>query len=165
MAEAPVLVAADLHTHSSESDGTETPAALVASAKAAGLGAMALTDHDTTVGWAAAGRAAREHGITLIPGMELSTRIQFASVHVLAYLIDPLDEALLAETTRIRTARFTRAEEMVRRIGRDYDLTWDDVLSQTIDGATIGRPHIADALVARGHASTRSDAFDGILHW
>jgi hypothetical protein len=97
--------------------------------------------------------------------MELSTRIQFASVHVLAYLIDPLDEALLAETARIRESRFTRAEEIVRRIGRDYDLTWDDVLSQTTEGATIGRPHIADALVARGHAATRSDAFDGILHW
>jgi len=165
MAEAPVVVAADLHTHSSESDGTETPAQLVASAKAAGLAAIALTDHDTTAGWAAAGEAARTHGILLIPGMELSTRIQFASVHVLAYLIDPLDPALLAETTRIRQSRFTRAEEIVRRIGRDYELTWDDVLSQTTDGATIGRPHIADALVARGHAATRSDAFDGILHW
>jgi predicted metal-dependent phosphoesterase TrpH len=165
MAEAPVVVAADLHTHSSVSDGTETPAELVAAVAAAGLGAFALTDHDSTAGWAAARDAAREHRITLIPGMELSTRIQFASVHVLAYLIDPLDAALLAETARIRESRFTRAEEIVRRIGRDYDLTWDDVLSQTTEGATIGRPHIADALVARGHAATRSDAFDGILHW
>ncbi|MFC5790789.1 PHP domain-containing protein [Agromyces tardus] len=165
MAEAPVIVAADLHTHSSVSDGTETPAELVAAVAAAGLGAFALTDHDSTAGWAAAAAGARERGITLIPGMELSTRIQFASVHVLAYLIDPLDEALLAETARIRESRFTRAEEIVRRIGRDYDLTWDDVLSQTTEGATIGRPHIADALVARGHAATRSDAFDGILHW
>ena len=165
MAEAPVIVAADLHTHSSVSDGTETPAELVAAVAAAGLGAFALTDHDSTAGWAAAAAGARERGITLIPGMELSTRIQFASVHVLAYLIDPLDEALLAETARIRESRFTRAEEIVRRIGRDYDLSWDDVLSQTTEGATIGRPHIADALVARGHAATRSDAFDGILHW
>ena len=165
MAEAPVIVAADLHTHSSVSDGTETPAELVASVAAAGLGAFALTDHDSTAGWAAAGDAARAHGITLIPGMELSTRIRFASVHVLAYLIDPLDPALVAETARIRQARFSRAEEIVRKIARDYDLTWDDVLSQTTDGATIGRPHIADALVARGHAETRSDAFSGILHW
>ncbi len=165
MAEAPVIVAADLHTHSSVSDGTETPAELVAAVAAAGVGAFALTDHDSTAGWAAAAAGARERGITLIPGMELSTRIQFASVHVLAYLIDPLDKALLAETARIRESRFTRAEEIVRRIGRDYDLTWDDVLSQTTEGATIGRPHIADALVARGHAATRSDAFDGILHW
>ena len=128
MAEAPVVVAADLHTHSSVSDGTETPAELVAAVAAAGLGAFALTDHDSTAGWAAAGDAAREHRVTLIPGMELSTRIQFASVHVLAYLIAPLDAALLAETARIRESRFSRAEEIVRRIGRDYDLTWDDVL-------------------------------------
>ena len=86
------------------------------------------------------------------------------SVHMLAYLIDPSDERLLAETTRIRDSRVSRAEEIVRRIGRDYDLSWDDVLAQTVEGTTIGRPHIADALVARGHVSTRSAAFAGILH-
>ena len=92
-----------------------------------------------------------ETGVVLIPGMELSTREGYMSVHMLAYLIDPLDEGLLAETARIRESRMTRAEEIVRRIGRDYDLSWDDVLAQTAEGATIGRPHIADALVARGH--------------
>jgi hypothetical protein len=96
--------------------------------------------------------------------MELSTREGFMSVHMLGYLIDPLDEALLAETARIRESRLTRAEEIVRRIGRDYDLSWDDVLAQTSEGTTIGRPHIADALVARGLAATRSAAFAGILH-
>ncbi|MFE5673133.1 PHP domain-containing protein [Agromyces sp. NPDC056523] len=165
MVEAPVLVAADLHAHSTVSDGTDTPAALVEAAARAGLEGLAITDHDSTAGWAEASGAARRHGLVLIPGMELSTRVQFASVHVLAYLVDPDDEGLLAETARIRESRLTRAEKIVRRIAADYDLTWDDVLAQTTDGATIGRPHIADALVARGHASTRSEAFAGILHW
>lgn len=165
MADAPVHVAADLHTHSTVSDGTDTPAELVEAAARAGLGAIAITDHDSTAGWAEATDAALARGIVLIPGMELSTRVQFASVHVLAYLVDPGDEGLLAETARIRESRMTRAEKIVRRIAADYELTWDDVLAQTTDGATIGRPHIADALVARGHAATRSEAFAGILHW
>ena len=165
MADAPVHVAADLHTHSTVSDGTDTPAELVEAAARAGLGAIAITDHDSTAGWAEAADAALARGIVLIPGMELSTRVQFASVHVLAYLVDPSDEGLIAETARIRESRMTRAEKIVRRIAADYELTWDDVLAQTTDGATIGRPHIADALVARGHAATRSEAFAGILHW
>jgi predicted metal-dependent phosphoesterase TrpH len=165
MSEAPSVVgAADLHTHSTVSDGTEAPGVLMAQAAAAGLWGIALTDHDSTSGWAEAAAAVPATGVALIPGMELSTREGFMSVHMLAYLIDPSDERLLAETTRIRESRVTRAEEIVRRIGRDYDLSWDDVLAQTVEGTTIGRPHIADALVARGHVSTRSAAFAGILH-
>ncbi|MFD4420841.1 PHP domain-containing protein [Agromyces sp. NPDC058484] len=165
MPEAPAVVGeADLHAHSTVSDGTESPARLMRQAAAAGLWGVALTDHDATTGWAEAAAAVPETGVVLIPGMEFSTREGFTSVHMLAYLIDPLHEGLLAETARIRESRLTRAEEIVRRIGRDYDLSWDDVLAQTIEGATIGRPHIADALVARGHVATRSAAFDGILH-
>ncbi|KGJ81132.1 metal-dependent phosphoesterase [Cryobacterium roopkundense] len=155
----------DLHTHSSVSDGTETPAQLMRAAKAAGLGTVALTDHDSTAGWEEAARVARLEALTLIPGMEFSTRVDYASVHLLAYLFDPTDAGIVAETARIRSARLTRAEQMVQRIGFDYALTWDDVLAQTTPDATVGRPHIADALVARGHAVTRSDAFAGILHW
>lgn len=154
---------ADLHVHSTVSDGTVDPADLLAEAAAAGLSAIALTDHDSTAGWAQAAAAVPSSGVTLIPGMELSTREQWASVHLLGYLVDPFDEALLAETARIRESRLTRAEEIVRRISRDYDLTWDDVLAQTVEGTTIGRPHIADALVARGHVSDRTAAFAGIL--
>ncbi|HEY1106087.1 MAG TPA: PHP domain-containing protein [Agromyces sp.] len=165
MSRAPVAIGeADLHTHSVVSDGTESPAELMRQAAAIGLPAVALTDHDSTSGWAEAAAAVPETGVALIPGMEFSTREGFTSVHVLGYLVDPLDEALLAETARIRESRLTRAEAIVRRIGRDYELSWDDVLAQTAEGATIGRPHIADALVARGHAPTRSAAFDGILH-
>ncbi|AWB94967.1 phosphatase [Agromyces badenianii] len=165
MPHAPVVAGeADLHTHSTVSDGTEAPAVLLRQAARAGLWGVALTDHDSTSGWAEASAAVAETGVALIPGMELSTREGYTSVHMLAYLIDPLDEALLAETSRIRESRLARAEAIVRRIGRDYALTWDDVLAQTVEGTTIGRPHIADALVARGHVATRSAAFDGILH-
>ncbi len=154
----------DLHTHSSVSDGTETPAQLVRAAVEAGLGTIAITDHDSTAGWQMAQAAASGTGLTVIPGMELSTRYGWKSVHLLAYLVDPLNADLIAETARIRAARLTRAENIVARIAADYDLSWDDVLAQTMDGATVGRPHIADALVARGHVPTRSAAFESILH-
>ena len=155
----------DLHAHSSVSDGTETPEQLVHAAAVAGLGTIALTDHDSTAGWAEASVAAHTEHLTLIPGMEFSTRVRYASVHLLAYLFDPADSALLAEMIRVRAARLSRAEQMVARIGVDYDLSWDDVLAQTTPEATVGRPHIADALVARGHALNRSAAFADILHW
>ncbi|MCM3520834.1 MULTISPECIES: PHP domain-containing protein [unclassified Curtobacterium] len=154
----------DLHAHSSVSDGTERPAELVAAAAAAGLDGVALTDHDTTAGWDEATAAVRDRPMSLLPGLELSTRVGHRSVHVLGYLVDPTDEALVAETARIRDGRFARARRMVERIGRDHPITWDDVLAQARDGATIGRPHIADALVARGLEPDRSAAFRGILH-
>lgn len=153
-----------MHTHTSVSDGTETPSQLIRAAAEAGLGTIALTDHDSTAGWSEAGTAAREHGITLIPGMELSTRDGHFSVHLLAYLFDPLSGELIAETARIRAARLTRAETIVTNLARDYPLSWTDVLDQTTPGATVGRPHIADALVARGVVPTRSEAFRSILH-
>ncbi len=154
----------DLHTHSSVSDGTETPAQLVRSAIDAGLGVVALTDHDSTAGWHEAFGAAAGSGLSVVPGMELSTRFGWRSVHLLAYLFDPLDAGIVAETARIRHARLTRAESIVTRIAVDYDLTWADVLAQTTEGATVGRPHIADALVAKGHVPNRSAAFESILH-
>ncbi|WP_434533037.1 PHP domain-containing protein [Curtobacterium citri] len=154
----------DLHAHSSVSDGTERPAALVAAAAAAGLDGVALTDHDTTAGWDEAIAAVRDRPMTLVPGLELSTRVGYRSVHVLGYLVDPSDPGLVEETTRIRDGRFARARRMVERIGRDHPITWDDVIAQASDGATIGRPHIADALVARGLEPDRSAAFRGILH-
>ncbi|MBF4568715.1 PHP domain-containing protein [Plantibacter sp. VKM Ac-2880] len=155
---------ADLHTHSSVSDGTETPTQLMRAAGAAGLGTIALTDHDSTAGWAEASVESRRQGITLLPGMELSTRYEWRSVHLLAYLIDPLNGDLLQETAKIRESRLRRAEAIVARIGGDYPLSWADVLAQTREGATVGRPHIADALIALGIVADRGEAFDGILH-
>ncbi|WAA67352.1 PHP domain-containing protein [Microbacterium oxydans] len=155
---------ADLHLHSNHSDGTESPAEVVAQAHAAGVRTMALTDHDRSTGWGEAGDAAVALGMTFIPGMELSAKHEWRSVHVLGYLFDPEDDALRAETDRIRGDRIGRAERIVRNIGRDYDLHWDDVVAQTTLDATVGRPHIADALVARGIVRDRTEAFDGILH-
>ena len=155
----------DLHTHSSVSDGTQSPTALIRSAVAAGLGAVALTDHDSTAGWNEAFDAARGTGLSVIPGMELSTNHGPASVHMLAYLFDPSNARIVSETARIREGRLHRAERIVEKIARDYDITWDDVLAQSEDGTTLGRPHIADALVAKGIVPTRSDAFQSILHW
>lgn len=155
----------DLHAHSSVSDGTETPAELVAAGVLAGLSVLAITDHDSTAGWVPAFEAAAGTGLTVLPGMELSTQLDSASVHVLAYLVDPAHPGLLAATEAIRAERLHRAEAMVRRIAVDYALDWEDVLAQTTPGATVGRPHIADALVARGHVTDRSAAFQSILHW
>jgi predicted metal-dependent phosphoesterase TrpH len=154
----------DLHTHSSVSDGTERPSDLVRAAVAAGLDVVALTDHDTTAGWTDAIQAVQAEPLTLIPGMELSTRIGDRSVHMLGYLVDPTDPGLAEATERIRDGRLHRAQRIVDRIAADHAITWDDVLGQAASGATIGRPHIADALVALGLETDRSAAFRGILH-
>lgn len=155
---------ADLHLHSNHSDGTESPAEVVRQAHAHGVRTLALTDHDRSTGWAEAGDEAVALRMTFLPGMELSAKHEWRSVHVLGYLFDPHDAALVAETDRIRGDRIGRAERIVRNIGRDYDLHWDDVVAQTTLDATVGRPHIADALVARGIVRDRTEAFDGILH-
>jgi predicted metal-dependent phosphoesterase TrpH len=154
----------DLHMHSNQSDGTENPGQVVRQAHAHGIRTMALTDHDRTTGWDEAAQAATSLGMTFLPGIELSAKHQWRSVHVLGYLFDPTNAALRAETDRIRDDRLGRAERIVRNIGRDYELDWADVLAQTTADATVGRPHIADALVARGIVRDRSEAFDGILH-
>lgn len=153
----------DLHLHSLQSDGTESPAQVMAAAHAHGLRTAALTDHDTTSGWAEAAGASASLGMTFIPGMELSAKYQSRSVHVLAYLVDPDDAGLRAMTDRIRSSRLERARRMSDLIARDFELDWDDIVAQTSDGATVGRPHIADALVAKGHVRDRTEAFSQIL--
>jgi predicted metal-dependent phosphoesterase TrpH len=157
--------AIDLHTHSSVSDGTQTPAELIHAAIDGDLRAIALTDHDSTAGWAEAFGAAAGSGLMVVPGMELSTNYGPASVHMLAYLFDPANPNIVAETATIRDGRLHRAERIVERISKDYGITWADVLAQSTDGGTIGRPHIADALVAHGDVPDRSAAFQTILHW
>ncbi len=136
----------------------------MASAAAAGLDAVALTDHDSTAGWGEAAEAARALGLTFVPGMEVSCRTDNGiSVHVLSYLHDPAHPGLLAEIAKSRSARVSRAERMVERLAEDYPISWADVQEQVAPGATIGRPHIADALVAAGVVPSRSAAFAGIL--
>ncbi|MET1152904.1 PHP domain-containing protein [Arthrobacter sp.] len=154
----------DLHTHSTVSDGTEPPAEVMRAAAAAGLDVVALTDHDSTAGWEAAQSAAIAAGIGFVPGMEVTCRtVEGISVHVLSYLHDPTHPGLLAEIGKAREARMTRAERMVELLAEDFPITWSEVATQFGHGATIGRPHIADALVAAGVVSDRSEAFAQIL--
>ena len=154
----------DLHTHSRVSDGTDSPAELVAAAAAAGLDVVALTDHDTSAGWAAAAQAARASGITLVPGMEISTQHDGHSVHLLAYLPDPTHPGLLAELERILAGRSRRVPGMVERLQRlGIAITEADVFAQSTEAAATGRPHVADALVAIGAVRNRDEAFDRYL--
>ena len=154
----------DLHTHSTASDGTDTPAQLVELAAAVGITVVALTDHDTTAGWAEAADAAQQYQVSLVRGAELSTISGETSIHLLAYLFDPTFEPLAAELTRIRRSRFDRAEQMAARLAADYPITWESVLDQVEPGATVGRPHLADALVAAHVVANRDEAFESMLH-
>lgn len=154
----------DLHTHSNVSDGTEAPSEVAAAAAAAGLDVFALTDHDSTAGWAGAASSAARLGLSFVPGMEISCRAPGnISVHVLSYLHDPFDAALLAEVEQARQGRMTRAERMVDLLAEDFPISWKHVAKHVSPGATVGRPHIADALVAAGVVKDRSEAFQRIL--
>jgi predicted metal-dependent phosphoesterase TrpH len=154
----------DLHVHSTASDGTQPPAAVLAEAAATGLDVVALTDHDTTAGWAEASGAARREGIAFVPGAEISCQVDGVSVHLLSYLHDPAEPELAAEMERTRTDRLTRARRMVDLIALDYPLTWEEVAARVEPGATVGRPHIADAMVVKGLVADRDEAFATVLH-
>jgi 3',5'-nucleoside bisphosphate phosphatase len=154
----------DLHVHSTASDGTSPPAAVLEEAASAGLDVVALTDHDTTAGWAEAAAAVPGTGVTLVPGTEISTQARGISIHLLAYLQDPAEPTLVAELERTRTDRLSRARRMVDLIARDHPLTWEEVQAQVEPGATVGRPHIADAMVAAGLVRDRDEAFATVLH-
>jgi 3',5'-nucleoside bisphosphate phosphatase len=159
---------ADLHVHSNASDGTDPPAEVMRRAARAGLDAMALTDHDTIAGHAPArrelDRLVLDHrvaagALTLVPGMELSCLLDGRSAHLLAYLFDPDDPELAAETRRIRDDRVLRARAMVDRLAHlGVPITWDDVAA--IAGtAVVGRPHIARAMAASGVIASPAQAF------
>ncbi len=153
-------VAIDLHTHSTASDGTEAPGVVVQRAVEAGLTTLALTDHDTTLGWAEASDAAQALGIRLVRGIEMSCSRRGQSIHLLAYLPDPDHPALVAELARARESRDTRLDRMVALMARDgIPVTVESVRAQVENGATAGRPHIADALVAAGVVAHRDEAF------
>jgi 3',5'-nucleoside bisphosphate phosphatase len=147
-----------MHTHSSASDGTDPPAEVMRRAKAAGLDVIALTDHDTVGGHEEALRAAPA-GLTFVPGMELSCRLDGHSVHLLAYLFDPCETELAAECDRIRDDRVRRAEAMVAKLADlGTGVTWEQVTAFA-DGGVVGRPHIARALAADGAVAEPAAAF------
>ncbi|MFE7413687.1 PHP domain-containing protein [Streptomyces laurentii] len=148
----------DLHTHSTASDGTDTPAELVRNAAAAGLDVVALTDHDTTRGYAEA-IAALPEGLTLVTGAELSCRLDGVSLHMLAYLFDPEEPAFAAERELVRDDRVPRARGMVEKLrALGVPVTWEQVARIAGDGS-VGRPHVAEALVELGVVPDVSGAF------
>ncbi|MFI1963982.1 PHP domain-containing protein [Streptomyces pathocidini] len=148
----------DLHTHSTASDGTDTPEELVRNAAAARLDVVALTDHDTVGGHARA-LAALPPGLTLVTGAELSCRLAGTSLHLLAYLFDPDEPELARERELVRDDRVPRARAMVAKLRElGVPITWERVAEIAGDGA-VGRPHIATALVELGVVATVSDAF------
>ncbi|WP_024356380.1 PHP domain-containing protein [Leucobacter chironomi] len=153
----------DLHTHSVFSDGTTRPADIAREAAELGLTGFALTDHDTVDGWDEARAAARTAGIEFLPGIEITTKHAGRSRHLLGYGIDPAAGELFAALAEVRRSRLARAQEMVRRLSADYAITWESVVGEE-DARTVGRPHIADALVAAGYFADRSTAFAEILH-
>jgi predicted metal-dependent phosphoesterase TrpH len=151
-------VRADLHVHSNASDGTDSPADVMRRAAAAGLDAVALTDHDTSAGLTQA-RDSLPAGLTLIPGMELSCHLNDRSVHLLAYLFDPAYTELAKQTQRIRDDRIIRAQTMVTKLqDLGAPVTWEDV-TKIAGASVVGRPHIARAMVAAGVINEPEDAF------
>jgi 3',5'-nucleoside bisphosphate phosphatase len=159
----------DLHTHSSVSDGTESPAELMDTARSAGLDVVALTDHDTTAGWALA-EAARPAGLTVVPGMEMSCRWfptgggRPVSVHLLAYLFDPTHPGFAAERVRLRDERLARAERIVAALAAaGHPVDWEQIL-RARNGGVVGRPHVARALVEAGAVDSVDHAFATLLH-
>jgi predicted metal-dependent phosphoesterase TrpH len=155
----------DLHTHTSYSDGTDTPAQLINKALAAGISIIGLTDHDSISGWQEATDALRT-GISLVPGAEISCQTPDGiSVHILGLLFDSNNSELINTLEKTRENRHGRMEKIIARINEaGIDITMDDVLEQLSDGATLGRPHLADALVKKGIVASRDEAFTQMLH-
>jgi predicted metal-dependent phosphoesterase TrpH len=152
---------ADFHTHSTASDGRLTPTELIDLAAGRGVEIMALTDHDSIEGIEEATEAAAKRpGFTLIPGVEMSTDIPGAEVHVLGYFLNVGDSELQETLTRLRDSRVGRARRMVDKL-RDLgvEVEWERVQAIAGDGA-VGRPHVAQALLEKGHISTIAEAFE-----
>jgi 3',5'-nucleoside bisphosphate phosphatase len=154
----------DLHTHTDRSDGTVSPADLVRHADEVGIDVLGLTDHDTTEGWDEAADVAERTGVTLVRGIELSCKFAGHGVHLLAYLPDPTYPALEDELQRIldgRNSRLPATLDLLRELGIDIDAK--DVRRLAGEAAAMGRPHVADALIAKGVVSSRGEAFDRYL--
>ena len=149
----------DLHTHSSRSDGTDSPAQVVETARRAGLDVIALTDHDTTAGWDEAAAAGARIGVQVLPGVELSCRFEGIAVHLLGYRFDRTEPAFAAERELLRDDREHRARRIVERCRElGAPITWEQVRG-IAGAAAIGRPHVASALVEAGVVPSVDAAF------
>ncbi len=153
----------DLHCHTVYSDGTATPEDLITQAKIVGLQGVAITDHDTTAGWHDFQEAAKASNMPVLFGSEITAQDSGVFVHMLAYQYNPKNSMIVSMFELTRKRRFDRTKRMVECMSRDFPITWNDVLAQAKLGdlTTIGRPHIADALVKAGVYKTRSEAFAG----
>ena len=155
----------DLHTHTTASDGTDSPFALVKKALATGVTTLGITDHDSTAGWAEAITAIQPQ-IQLVLGAEVSClTTDGISVHMLGLLFDGEDEQIQQMLSDSRDTRLPRMRKMVALLQADgFDISLEDVYKAAPDQATIGRPHLADALVAKKIVATRDEAFADLLH-
>lgn len=159
---------ADLHTHTTASDGTQRPAANVQMAFEAGLAAIAITDHDTVSGVAEAVQEGLKLGIEVVPGVEISTVARNQDIHVLGYYIDINDPQLQQRLETLRETRDRRNEMIIERLQQlGIDITMEEVLNEVANvktkGDTVGRPHIAAVLLKKGAVESVSEAFDRYL--
>jgi predicted metal-dependent phosphoesterase TrpH len=155
----------DLHTHTNFSDGTDSPTQLINKALAAGISILGLTDHDSISGWQEAITALRP-GISLVPGSEISCQTSDGiSVHILGLLFDSENLELMGTMQATRENRHGRMAKIINRLNEaGIDIRMQDVLDQLAEGATLGRPHLADALVKKGVVASRDEAFTQMLH-
>jgi len=155
----------DLHTHSLASDGTDTPGELINKAHARGISVLGLMDHDTVAGWDEAIQYLRS-GMSLVLGSEISCQtLDGISVHMLGMLFDREDSALAEVLSTTRDNRLTRMSRIIARLNEaGFEITMEDVLAQLAPGATLGRPHLADALIAKKIVASRDEAFAELLH-
>lgn len=155
----------DLHTHTAHSDGTDTPHALINKALSAGITVLGITDHDTTSGWQEAVASRRAH-LQLVLGSEISCLTEDGvAVHMLGLLFDGQNETMQIMLEESRDSRLPRMRKMTELLTADgIDISLEEVFAAMPDGATLGRPHLADALVAKGHVASRDEAFSSLLH-
>jgi predicted metal-dependent phosphoesterase TrpH len=155
----------DLHTHTTNSDGTDSPHALVNKALSSGITILGITDHDTTSGWADAIAARRAH-LSLVLGSEISCLTDDGvAVHMLGLLFDGENSAMQIMLEESRDSRLPRMRRMTELLSADgIHITLDEVFTAMPEGATLGRPHLADALVAKGYVTSRDEAFATLLH-
>lgn len=164
------LALADLHTHTTASDGTSAPAENVRLAREAGLAAVAITDHDTMAGVEEALEEGRRLGITVVPGVEISTSADGADIHVLGYGLDWRDKGWNEKLESLRLVRNRRNERIIERLNRlGIDITLQEAKEAAArdvrerEGASVGRPHIAELLVRKGIVGSMREAFDRYL--
>ena len=153
----------DLHMHSIASDGALTPTQLIARAAARGVRTLALSDHDTLLGVAEAVAEGERRGVRVIPATELNTESEWGDVHVLAYFVDPKDDALEERLRWLRENRGRRIALMVEKLNAlGYAVSLDRV-REIAQGGGLGRPHLAQALFEAGHVPTYDSAFDTLI--